>query len=111
MGGMRARRKRVLPFYPVFLAGMNLVVLADDAFSFLLSWAFMSLTSWALVTAPSPRPENRHAGYVYILMASFGTMALILAFGLDGTGRKVRRRAIRGVPPTQGLPPPSSSLF
>jgi hydrogenase-4 component B len=29
---------RVLPFYPAFLAGMNLVVLADDAFSFLLSW-------------------------------------------------------------------------
>ncbi|HUN46207.1 MAG TPA: hydrogenase 4 subunit B, partial [Stellaceae bacterium] len=29
---------RVLPFYPAFLAGMNLVVLADDAFSFLLCW-------------------------------------------------------------------------
>src|SRR5258707_6146637 len=40
---------RVLPFYPAFLAGMNLVVLADDAFTFLVSWEFMSLTSWALV--------------------------------------------------------------
>ena len=28
---------RVFPFYPVFLAGMTLVVLADDAFTFLLS--------------------------------------------------------------------------
>ena len=28
--------QRVLPFYPAFLAGMNLVVLADDAFTFLL---------------------------------------------------------------------------
>ena len=37
--------QRVLPFYPAFLAGMNLVVLADDAFTFLLSWEFMSLTS------------------------------------------------------------------
>jgi hydrogenase-4 component B len=27
---------RVLPFYPAFLAGMNLVVLADDAFTFLV---------------------------------------------------------------------------
>src|ERR1043165_2712602 len=36
---------RVLPFYPAFLAGMNLVVLANDAFSFLLSWEFMSLAS------------------------------------------------------------------
>ena len=43
--------QRVLPFYPAFLAGMNLVVLADDAFTFLVSWEFMSLTSWALVMA------------------------------------------------------------
>ncbi len=35
---------RVLPFYAAFLAGMNLVVIADDAFSFLLSWEFMSLS-------------------------------------------------------------------
>ena len=43
--------QRVLPFYPAYLAAMNLVVLADDAFSFLVSWEFMSLTSWALVIA------------------------------------------------------------
>ncbi len=41
--------QRVLPFFPAFLAGMNLVILADDAFTFLLSWEFMSLASWALV--------------------------------------------------------------
>jgi len=28
---------RVLPFFPAFLGGMNLVVLADDAFTFLLT--------------------------------------------------------------------------
>ncbi|HEX2338323.1 MAG TPA: hydrogenase 4 subunit B, partial [Hyphomicrobiaceae bacterium] len=28
---------RVLPFYPVFLGAMNLVLLADDAFSFLVA--------------------------------------------------------------------------
>jgi hydrogenase-4 component B len=78
--------ERVLPFYPAFLAGMNLVVLADDAFSFLLAWEFMSLTSWALVMAHHQDPENRHAGYVYILMASFGTLALLLAFGLLAGG-------------------------
>src|SRR4051812_4687438 len=33
---------RVLPFFPCFLAGMNLVVLADDAFTFLFTWEFMS---------------------------------------------------------------------
>ena len=33
MAGTRSAPQRVLPFYPAFLAGMNLVVLADDAFT------------------------------------------------------------------------------
>jgi formate hydrogenlyase subunit 3/multisubunit Na+/H+ antiporter MnhD subunit len=73
---------RVLPFYPAFLAGMNLVVLADDAFSFLVAWEFMSLSSWALVMAHHHVPDNVRAGYIYLVMASFGTLALLLAFGL-----------------------------
>jgi len=73
---------RVLPFFPAFLAGMNLVVLADDAFSYLLCWEFMSLASWALVMAHHREPGNAKAGYVYLVMASFGTLALLLAFGL-----------------------------
>ncbi|HUN98660.1 MAG TPA: hydrogenase 4 subunit B [Bradyrhizobium sp.] len=73
---------RVLPFFPAFLAGMNLVVLADDAFSFLLGWEFMSLASWALVMAHHRDPENRRAGYVYLVMASLGSLSLLLAFGL-----------------------------
>jgi formate hydrogenlyase subunit 3/multisubunit Na+/H+ antiporter MnhD subunit len=79
---------RVLPFYPVFLGAMNLVVLADDAFTFLVAWEFMSLTSWALVMAHHHDADNRSAGYIYIVMASFGTLALLLAFGLlaGGTG-------------------------
>src|SRR5262245_14665309 len=74
--------QRVLPFYPLFLAAMNLVVVADDAFTFLFAWEFMSLSSWALVVAHDRERENLHAGYVYIVMASFGTLALLLAFGL-----------------------------
>ncbi len=74
--------ERVLPFYPAFLAGMTLVVLADDAFTYLLSWEFMSLTSWALVMSHHRVPDNIRAGYVYLVMASFGTLALLLAFGL-----------------------------
>src|SRR5690606_593170 len=65
--------QRVLPFFPAFLAGMNLVLLAGDAFTFLLSWEFMSLASWALVLSHHREEDNSRAGYVYILMASFGT--------------------------------------
>jgi hydrogenase-4 component B len=73
---------RVLPFYPAFLAAMNMVVLADDAFTFLLSWEFMSLVSWAIVISRHRAAANARAAYIYLLMASFGTLCLLLAFGL-----------------------------
>ncbi len=74
--------QRVLPFFPAFLAGMTMVLLAADAFTFLLSWEFMSLASWALVMAHHRDAGNARAGYVYLVMASFGTLALLLACGL-----------------------------
>ncbi|HEY2758679.1 MAG TPA: hydrogenase 4 subunit B [Pseudolabrys sp.] len=96
--------QRVLPFYPVYLAGMNLVLLAADAFSFLVSWEFMSLTSWALVIAHHQVRENLRAGYVYLLMASFGTLALLLAFGLlAGGAGNYDFAAMRAAHPTAGL--------
>jgi hydrogenase-4 component B len=92
---------RVLPFFPAFLAGMNLVVLADDAFSWLLCWEFMSLASWALVMAHHRKPGNARAGYVYLVMASFGTLALLLAFGLlAGPAGDYGFAAIRAAPHT-----------
>ncbi len=96
--------RRVLPFYPAYLAGMNLVVLANDAFSFLVAWEFMSLTSWALVIAHHREPDNMRAGYVYLLMASFGTLALLFAFGLmAGVGGDYVFDAMRAAPPSAGL--------
>jgi hydrogenase-4 component B len=74
--------QRVLPFYPAFLAGMNLVVVADDPYSFLFAWELMSLASWALVTAHHREEGNARAGLVYLLMATFGALSLLLAFGL-----------------------------
>jgi formate hydrogenlyase subunit 3/multisubunit Na+/H+ antiporter MnhD subunit len=96
--------QRVLPFYPAYLAAMNLVVLADDAFSFLAAWEFMSLTSWALVIAHHRDRENVRAGYIYLLMASFGTLALLLAFGLlAGSDGHYAFDAIRASHATAGL--------
>ena len=96
--------ERVLPFYPIYLAAMNLVVLADDAFSFLVSWEFMSLTSWALVIAHHRDRENIRAGYIYLLMASFGTLALLLVFGLlSGSNGNYVFDAIRATHPAAAL--------
>jgi formate hydrogenlyase subunit 3/multisubunit Na+/H+ antiporter MnhD subunit len=73
---------RILPFYPVFLAAMNLVVIAADAYGFLLCWELMSVASWALVMAHHTDKVIRRAGTIYLLMASAGTLALLLCFGL-----------------------------
>ena len=99
--------RRVLPFYPAFLAAMNLVILADDAFSFLVAWEVMSLSSWALVMAHHREADNRRAGYIYLVMASFGALCLLLAFGLlAGPGGGYSFDAMRA----QASPPALSAL-
>jgi hydrogenase-4 component B len=81
--GAHAREpQRVVPFYPAFIAGMNLVLLAQDAFSFLVGWEFMSLASWALVVSDHASAENRRAALVYLIMATGGALTLLFAFGL-----------------------------
>ena len=81
--GAHAREPlRIVPFYPAFIAGMNLVLFAQDAFSFLIGWEFMSLASWALVISEHDSAANRRAALVYLIMATGGALTLLLAFGL-----------------------------
>jgi formate hydrogenlyase subunit 3/multisubunit Na+/H+ antiporter MnhD subunit len=100
--GMHAREpRRVLPFYPAFVAGMNLVLLAQDAFSFLVGWELMSLASWALVVSEHRASENRRAALIYLVMATGGAVTLLFAFGLlagpnGGYGFEEIRQAARG---------------
>ena len=103
-GRHEAAPERVLVFFPAFLAGMNLVLLADDAFTFLFSWESMSLASWALVMAHHRAGDNARAGYIYLVMASFGTLTLLLAFGLlAGPSGHYAFSAIREAGITPGL--------
>lgn len=94
---------RILPFYPAYLAAMNVVLMAADAFSFLVAWEVMSLASWALVIAHHRDSENLRAGYVYLLMAGFGTLMLLLTFGLLAAGSgSYDFETIRAAHPTAG---------
>lgn len=68
--------------YHVFLASMALVVLADDAYSFMVMWETMALSSFFLVTANHRIPEIRSAGYLYLLVAHVGAIAILLCFGV-----------------------------
>jgi formate hydrogenlyase subunit 3/multisubunit Na+/H+ antiporter MnhD subunit len=68
--------------YHVFLAAMALVLLADDAYAFMVWWETMALASFFLVTANDRIAEIRRAGYLYLLLAHLGAIAILLCFGV-----------------------------
>jgi hydrogenase-4 component B len=68
--------------YHVFLASMALVVLADDAYAFMVMWETMALSSFFLVIANHRIPEIRSAGYLYLLIAHVGALGILLCFGV-----------------------------
>ena len=74
--------------YHVFLAAMSLVVLADDAYCFMVMWETMALSSFFLVTANDRVASVRQAAHLYLLVAHVGAIALLLCFGVlqAGTG-------------------------
>ncbi len=68
--------------YHVFLASMGFVLLADDAYAFMVAWETMALSSYFLVTTQHGIPEIRSAGFLYLLMAHVGAIAILLSFGI-----------------------------
>jgi hydrogenase-4 component B len=68
--------------YHVFLASMAGVVLADDAYAFMVMWETMALSSYFLVTSNHRVAEIRHAGYLYLLMAHVGAIGILMCFGV-----------------------------
>ena len=92
------------PFPPLgiatslFILGMMLVVLAADAFSFMIAWELMSVSSYFLVTYQHQNSSNRRAGFIYLLMAHVGGLFILLSFGIlagfgDGFTFDVMRHA------------------
>ncbi len=75
---------------------MTLVLIADDAFGFLVSWEAMSLASWLLVLANHREKDTGQAALLYLVMASFGVGALMLAFGLLASGGDFAFASLRG---------------
>ncbi|HEX8962542.1 MAG TPA: proton-conducting transporter membrane subunit [Rhodocyclaceae bacterium] len=72
--------------YHLFLASMLMVLLADDAYAFMVAWESMALSSFFLVTTDHHQPEIRRAGYLYLLIAHVGAIAILLSFGVMTKG-------------------------
>ena len=69
-------------FTGLFITGMLLVLLADDAYTFMVAWELMSLSSYFLVAYQHGSAHNRRAAFLYLLMAHVGGLAILLAFSV-----------------------------
>ncbi len=92
--------------YHAFLAAMALVLVADDAYVFMVAWEAMALASFFLVTTEHRLPEIRRAGFLYLLIAHVGALAILLCFGVlqggsgDYTFGSMRSLTLAGAWPT-----------
>ncbi|HKU87163.1 MAG TPA: hydrogenase 4 subunit B [Casimicrobiaceae bacterium] len=73
--------------YHAFLAAMALVLIADDAYLFMVAWETMALASFFLVTTDHRIAEIRRAGLIYLVIAHVGAIAILLCFGVLQGGR------------------------
>jgi len=73
---------RFVVFFALFITGMLLVVLADDAFFFLIAWELMAASSYFLVMFEDEKAENRRSAYLYLVIAHVGAIAILLSFGV-----------------------------
>jgi formate hydrogenlyase subunit 3/multisubunit Na+/H+ antiporter MnhD subunit len=90
-------------YYHLFLASMALVLLADDAYFFMVCWESMALSSYFLVISDHRHAEIRRAGYLYLLMAHLGAISILLCFGiLQGGSGDYSFQAMRELAPSAG---------
>lgn len=74
--------RRLLLQYHSFLLGMGLVLLADNALTFLLAWEIMALASYFLVVTEHEEAGSQRAGFLYLLIAHLGALAILLGFAI-----------------------------
>ena len=68
--------------YHVFLGAMAMVLVADDAYAFMVCWELMALASFFLVTTNHRIREIQRAGFLYLLIAHVGAIGILLCFGV-----------------------------
>jgi formate hydrogenlyase subunit 3/multisubunit Na+/H+ antiporter MnhD subunit len=76
------RARTIWLCFDVLLAGMLLVLIARNAVLFVVSWELMSLAAWALVAFGQAGAEARRAGWIYLVAAHTGSVALLLVFAI-----------------------------
>ncbi|MDR0244094.1 MAG: hydrogenase 4 subunit B [Burkholderia sp.] len=68
--------------YHVCIASIAMVLVADDAYLFMVAWEMLTLCATFLVMTNHRIGEIRRAGYLYFLISHVGALALLLCFGI-----------------------------
>ncbi|MCX6773102.1 MAG: proton-conducting transporter membrane subunit, partial [Candidatus Micrarchaeota archaeon] len=66
--------------FNIFLLSMILVVSAQNALLFLIIWEIMAISSYFLVTYEHREESVQSAGFIYLLIAHVGAVALAIMF-------------------------------
>jgi formate hydrogenlyase subunit 3/multisubunit Na+/H+ antiporter MnhD subunit len=69
-------------FLSLFVLGMQGVLLADDAYTFMIFWELMSVSSYFLVTFEDEDSATLRAGFLYLIMAHFAGMLIMGSFAV-----------------------------
>ncbi len=85
-GYLGSRIRQLAGLWNLFIGSMVMVVLAGDAFTFILAWEVMALVSFLLVNHESEKKQVVHAAYQYMVMTHIGTAAILIAFYILGGG-------------------------
>ena len=72
--------------YFALMASVALVLLADDAPLFLISWECMSILCFLLINYELRRQSDKTAGYIMLAMSEAGFLSVVVAFLVLGRG-------------------------
>lgn len=79
------RIRQLTGLWNLFILSMVLVIMAGDAFTFILAWEIMALVSFLLVNHECHKKNVVNAAYQYMVMTHIGTAAILIAFYLLGS--------------------------
>ena len=84
-GYLGNRLRALTGLWNIFILSMVIVLVAGDAFTFIVAWEVMALASFLLVNHESSKKETVAAAYQYMIMTHIGTAAIMIAFYLIGS--------------------------
>ncbi len=68
-------------FYGTLTAGLGLVMIAGDAWSFVFGWEITGLSAFFLVNTEGNSKEALHAAWIYLIATHVATLVLFAMFG------------------------------